>query len=69
MTDQSFDIVFYALLLILPISALLARRLPITDVFKMALAWIAIFGVLFILVVLWQQSFGTGAALRGAIGS
>ena len=68
MNDQSFDIVFYALLLILPVSALMARRLPIKDIFKMALAWIAVFGVLFILFVLWQQAFGTGAALRGAIG-
>lgn len=33
----------YALLLILPLSALLARRLPVATTVKMALAWIAIF--------------------------
>ncbi|WEK01275.1 MAG: hypothetical protein P0Y59_06205 [Candidatus Sphingomonas phytovorans] len=68
MTDQPFNIVFYLLLLILPLSALLARRLPIKDVFKMALAWVAIFGVAFILVVLWQQATGTGAAIGSLFG-
>lgn len=68
MTDQSFDIVFYLLLLILPISALAARRLPIKDSLKMALTWLAIFGVLFILVYLWQQATGTGAALGSLFG-
>ena len=65
MTDQSFDVIYYLLILLLPISALMARRLPIKDVFKMALAWIAIFGVAFLLVVLWQQATGTGAAIGG----
>lgn len=37
---------FLALMLILPLSALAARRLPIASVLKMALAWIAIFAVL-----------------------
>ena len=68
MTDQSFDIFFYLLLLVLPISALAARRLPMKDSFKMALAWVAIFGVAFILVYLWQQATGTGGALGGLFG-
>ena len=68
MTDQSFDIFFYLLLLVLPLSALAARRLPMKDSFKMALAWVAIFGVAFILVYLWQQATGTGAALGGLFG-
>ncbi|MEO7692206.1 MAG: hypothetical protein ABIS51_23170 [Sphingomonas sp.] len=68
MNDQSADVLFYALVLILPISALLARRIPMKDSFKMALAWVAIFGVLFVLVVLWQQAFGAGAGLRGFFG-
>jgi aspartyl protease family protein len=66
--DQSFDIFYYVLLLILPISALAARRLPIKDTLKMALTWVAIFGVLYILVYLWQQATGTGAALGGLVG-
>lgn len=39
------DAIFYLVMLILPLSALFARRLPIGDVAKMALAWIAIFMV------------------------
>ena len=44
------DVVFYTVLLILPLSALLARRLPISAVAKMALAWLAIFVVLLLVV-------------------
>ena len=47
-------IVLYVLVLILPLSALAARRLPIGDAIKMALAWVAIFGVLLIVVTRWQ---------------
>lgn len=39
-------IVLYLLVLILPVSALVARRLPVGDAVKMALAWVAIFAVL-----------------------
>lgn len=52
--------VLYLLVLILPLSALIARRLPIADVLKMALAWIAIFGVLIIVVTLWQNATHIG---------
>ncbi|MEP7006064.1 MAG: hypothetical protein ABI810_08785 [Sphingomonas bacterium] len=68
MNDRYADFLFYSLWLILPISALAARRLPMKDSFKMALAWVAIFGLLFVLVVLWQQAFGAGAGLRGLFG-
>jgi len=68
MNDRSADILYYALWLILPISALAARRIPMKDTLKMALAWVAIFGILFVLVVLWQQAFGAGAGLRGFFG-
>jgi aspartyl protease family protein len=47
-----------ALLLILPISALAARRLPLSSVVKMALMWVAIFAVLIAVVLLWQQGVG-----------
>jgi aspartyl protease family protein len=63
MSDQPMDSVYYLLLLVLPIAALMARRIPMRDGFKMALAWVAIFGVAYVLVALWQQSTGTGAAL------
>lgn len=68
MNDRSADILYYMLWLILPISALAARRIPMRDTFKMALAWVAIFGVLFVLVEIWQQAFGVGAGLGGFFG-
>jgi len=68
MNDRSADILYYALWLILPISALAARRIPMKDSLKMALAWVAIFSILFVLVVAWQQAFGVGAGLRGFFG-
>jgi aspartyl protease family protein len=49
-TDTHGDAVYYALLLILPLSALFARRLPIASVAKMAAGWVAVFAVLLILV-------------------
>jgi uncharacterized membrane protein YhaH (DUF805 family) len=66
--DQSSDVIYYLLILLLPLSALMARRLPIKDVFKMALAWVAIFGVAFLLIMLWQQATGTGAAIGSLFG-
>jgi len=64
MNDRA-DALYYLLWLILPISALAARRIPMKDSFKMALAWIAIFLTLFIVVALWQQASGVGGALGG----
>ena len=40
--------------LALVVSALVARRLPMKDWVKMALAWIAIFGLIFLVVRTWQ---------------
>lgn len=39
------EIAFYAMILVLPLSALLARRVPLGQTVKMALAWVAIFAV------------------------
>jgi len=44
-----------ALLLILPISALAARRLPLSSIVKLALLWVAIFTALVLVVMLWQR--------------
>lgn len=38
-------LLFYALLLVLPITALMARRAPATTLIKSGLAWVAIFGL------------------------
>jgi hypothetical protein len=52
------DVALYAIMLILPISALVARRLPVANIIKMALAWLAVFALLYLAVVAWQQTFG-----------
>ena len=68
MTDRSADTIYYLLWLILPISALAARRIPMKDSFKMALAWVAIFGALFVIVALWQGATGVGGQLGSVFG-
>lgn len=45
----------YALLLILPVSALVARRLPIGSTVRMVLIWAAIFALLTLIVAGWQR--------------
>ena len=45
MSDRGADMLFYALLLILPLAGLIARRPPLAQTLKMALAWIGIFAV------------------------
>lgn len=47
---------YFLLLLILPLSALLARRLPLGQVAKMALAWIAIFLIALLAVTAISRS-------------
>lgn len=63
MSGGGLDLVFLALVLILPVSALAARRLPLGETVKMALAWVAIFGVAFALVELWQGATTAGSTL------
>ncbi len=63
--NDHMNALYYLLWLIFPISALMARRIPMKDTAKMALAWIAIFGGLFVIVVLWQQATGVGGAVGG----
>lgn len=48
--DRLADLIFYGLFLLLPLSALFARRLPIGQTAKMAAAWAAIFGMAMLLV-------------------
>lgn len=43
------DVVYYGLILLLPLSALMARRLPIGQTLRMAVIWIAIFGGAFLI--------------------
>jgi len=48
--DTGANALFLALLLILPLASLVARRLPLRSVVKMTLAWIAIFAVALVIV-------------------
>ena len=68
MNETGINALYLALMLILPISALAARRLPIAQTFKLALAWVAIFGVMFLLVMLWQDAFSGGGSVGGGNG-
>ncbi len=63
--DTTASTLFYALLLILPLSALLARRLPMKQVAKMALAWVAIFAVALLLAT---QRHRVSAWWNGLVG-
>lgn len=55
-TDTQFNALWYLLLLILPLSALFARRLPIGQTVKLALAWAAIFAIALIVATFWVRN-------------
>lgn len=65
MNDDRLQMTFLALALILPVGALAARRMPLGDTAKMALCWVAIFALLFVLVALWQGATSAGATFGG----
>lgn len=52
--DTTVQILWFAGAFALVLSSLLARRLPMADGIKMALAWVAIFGLLFLVIRTWQ---------------
>jgi len=52
--DTTVQMVWFAGAFMLVLSSLLARRLPMKDWMKMALAWVAIFGLVFLVVRTWQ---------------
>lgn len=47
--DQAPNALYLALWLVLVVSALASRRLPVARMVKMALAWVAIFATVFVL--------------------
>lgn len=55
MNDRAGWVVFTVLLLVLPVSALIARRLPLGRTLVMALAWAAIFAVVIGVIMLIRQ--------------
>ena len=52
--DTTIQILWFAGAFALVLSSLLARRLPMADWIKMALAWVAIFGLVFLVIRTWQ---------------
>lgn len=62
------DIAYYLILLILPLSALMARRLPIGQVARMALAWLAIFLVALLVVTAIGRSGWRASDVSQALG-
>ena len=53
--DTAVQMLWFAGAFTLVLSSLLARRLPMADWLKMALAWIAIFGLVFLVIRAWQS--------------
>lgn len=52
MSGHAGQLLVYAVLLVLSLSALLARKLPFATVMRYAAAWVAIFGLGYVLIAL-----------------
>ena len=52
--DTGVQLIWFVGAFALVISSLVARRLPMTDWVKMALAWVAIFALVFLVIRTWQ---------------
>ncbi len=63
MSDRAADILFYGVMLILPLAGLIARRPPLGQTLKMAVAWIAIFAIGLVLVSQREQLSGLTSLL------
>lgn len=52
--NSAVDLIWFAGAFALVLSALVARRIKLADGVKMALAWVAIFGLLFLAIWMFQ---------------
>jgi hypothetical protein len=52
--DTGVQLIWFVGAFTLVVSSLVARRLPMADWIKMALAWVAIFGLVFLVIRTWQ---------------
>jgi aspartyl protease family protein len=64
MTDRGADLLLYGILLILPLAALIARRPPLGQTLKMALAWAGIFAVGLVVASQWHRLGGITTMLN-----
>jgi len=55
MSDQAPSALYYALWLVLVVSALVSRRLPVGKLIRIALAWVAIFATVFVLFLVLRS--------------
>jgi aspartyl protease family protein len=53
--NPALSVLMIVLMLVLSVSSLMARRLPLGSVLRMALAWVAIFALATIAVLAWQS--------------
>ena len=58
------SVVYYAIVVAMVLSSLIAMRLPLGKALKMALAWVAIFGVAFVLFAFRGEFSSVGQRLR-----
>ncbi len=56
--NSAVDLIWFAGAFALVLSALVARRIKLADGVKMALAWVAIFGLLFLAIWTFQLARG-----------
>lgn len=56
--NSAVDLIWFAGAFALVLSALVARRIKLADGVKMALAWVAIFGLLFLAIWTFQLERG-----------
>jgi hypothetical protein len=54
MSDTAVHMIWFVGAITLVVSSLLARRLPAADWVKMGLAWLAIFGLMFLVIRTYQ---------------
>ena len=56
--NSAVDLIWFAGAFALVLSALVARRIKLADGVKMALAWVAIFGLLFLAIWTFRMARG-----------
>lgn len=56
--DTTVDLIWFVGAFALVLSALVARRIKLADGVKMALAWVAIFGLVFLAIQAFQMARG-----------
>lgn len=66
--DTGFSAVMLALMLLFPLSALVARRLPISATLKLAAGWLAIFALALLAVTAFQRSGFRATDITAALG-